>query len=284
MAIFTNQAILSYKNGAISSNVVTGEILEVLSATKNALLETYTTGDVVTYVIGIFNSGSTTLSGITVVDDLGAYSFGDTSAIPLTYIGDSLAYYQNGVLQPRPTVTSGGTNLTVTGITIPANGYAQLIYQTRVNEFAPIVVGGQITNTATVTSGGENVTAQETITAAEAPLLGITKGLTPGTVTENGQLTYTFTVQNFGNTAAEADDALVITDTFDPILNPIAVSYNGTMWTEGVEYNYDPSTGVFSTVPGNITVPAATFAQDPVTGEYNVVPGSVTLTVSGTVS
>lgn len=284
MAIFTNQAILSYRNGAVSSNIVTGEIVEVLSATKNALLDTYATGDVVTYVISIFNSGNAPLSGVTVTDDLGVYPFGSTSAVPLTYISGSLAYYQNGVIQPQPAITSSGTNLTVSGITIPANGYVQLIYQTRVNEFAPVAAGGQITNTATVTSGGESVTAQETITATESPLLGIIKGLTPGTVTENGQLTYTFTVQNFGNTAAEADDALVITDTFDPILDPITVTYNGTVWTEGVEYNYDPATGVFSTIPGNITVPAATFTQDPVTGEFNVTPGSVTLTVNGTVA
>ena len=284
MAIFTNQAILSYRNGAVSSNVVTGEILEVLSATKNALLDTYATGDVVTYVVGIYNSGTTPLSGVTVTDDLGAYSFGSTSAVPLTYIGNSLAYYQNGVLQPTPTVTSSGTNLTVSGITVPASGYAQLIYQVRVNEFAPVAVGGQITNTATVASGGESVTAQETITAAEAPLLGIVKGLTPGTVTENGQLTYTFTVQNFGNTAAGVDDALVITDVFDPILDPITVVYNGTAWTEGVEYNYDPTTGTFTTTAGSITVPAATITQDPVTGEYNVTPGSVTLSVNGTVA
>lgn len=284
MAIFTNQAILSYRNGAVSSNVVTGEILEVLSATKNALLDTYATGDVVTYVVGIYNSGTTPLSGVTVTDDLGAYSFGSTSAVPLTYIGSSLAYYQNGVLQPTPTVTSSGTNLTVSGIIVPAGGYAQLIYQVRVNEFAPVAVGGQITNTATVSSGGESVTAQETITAAEAPLLGIVKGLTPGTVTENGQLTYTFTVQNFGNTAAGVDDALVITDVFDPILDPITVVYNGTAWTEGVEYNYDPTTGTFTTTAGSITVPAATITQDPVTGEYNVTPGSVTLSVNGTVA
>jgi uncharacterized repeat protein (TIGR01451 family) len=283
MAIFTNQAILSYRNGAVSSNIVTGEILEVLSATKNALLDTYTTGDVVSYVISIFNSGNTPLSGVSVTDDLGVYSFGATSAVPLTYIGNSLAYYQNGILQPQPTVTSSGTDLVVSGLTIPANGYAQLIYQVRVNEFAPVAIGGQITNTATVTSCGESVTAQETITAAEAPLLGIIKGLTPCTVTENGQLTYTFTVQNFGNTAAEFGDALVITDTFDPVLNPITVTYNGTAWAEGVEYNYDPVTGVFSTVAGSVTVPAATITQDPITGEFNVTPGSATVTVTGTV-
>ena len=282
MAIFTNQAILSYRNGAVSSNIVTGEIVEVLTATKDALLDTYSTGDTVTYVVGIFNSGNTPLTGVTITDDLGAYPFGATTLVPLTYVNGSMSYYVNGILQPTPTVIVG-TNLVVSGLTVPANGYAQLIYQVRVNEFAPVAVGGQIVNTVTATSCGEIATAQEIITVAQTPILAITKGINPTTVSENGQLTYTFTVQNLGNTEAGALDALVITDVFDPALDPITVTYNGTLWTEGVEYNYDPVSGLFTTVAGNITVPAATFTQDPVTGEWNVTPGIATLVVTGTV-
>ena len=261
MAIFTNQAILSYRNGAVSSNIVTGEIIEVLTVTKDSLLDTYSTGDTVTYVVGLFNSGSTPLTGVTVTDDLGAYPFGATTLVPLTYVNGSMSYYVNGILQPTPTVTVG-TNLVVSGLTIPAGGYAQLIYQVRVNEFAPVAVGGEIVNTVTATSGGELATASETITVAQTPILAITKGINPTTVSENGQLTYTFTVQNLGNTAAVVGDALVITDVFDPALDPITATYNGTLWTEGVEYNYDPVSGLFTTVAGNITVPAATFTQD----------------------
>ena len=282
MAIFTNQATLSYRNGAVSSNVVTGEILETLSATKQSLLDTYSSGDTVTYVINIFNSGATPVNGVTVTDNLGAYPFNSTSLVPLTYLDGSLNYYQNGVLQPDPTVNVG-TALTVSNITVPANGYAQLVYQTRINEFAPIGIGGQITNLATVTNGGETTTANETITANEAPILGINKGMSPTTVTENGQLTYTFTIQNFGNTEAGVSDALSITDVFDPILDPIAVTYNGAPLTAGADYSYDPATGLFTTVAGVITVPAATLVQDPVTGEFNVTPGTALITVTGTV-
>ena len=46
---------------------------------------------------------------------------------------------------------------------------------------------------------------------------------------------------------------------------------------------YDEATGVFTTVPSRITVPAATVTQDPVTGAFTTVPGNVTLTVTGTV-
>ena len=282
MAIFTNQAVLSYRNGAVSSNVVTGEIVEVLSATKNALVDTYSSGDTVTFVVGLFNSGNTPLTGVTLTDDLGPYTFGGSTLVPLTYVTGSVNYYVDGVLQATPTVNVG-TSLTVSNLTVPANGYAQIIYQARVNEFAPVAIGGQIINNVTASSGSESATAQETITVAQAPLLGINKGVDPATVSENGTLTYTFTPQNFGNTSADVADALVVTDTFDPILDPITVTYNGVVWTQGVEYNYDSTTGAFTTVAGNITLPAATFAQDPVTGEWNVTPGVATLTVVGPV-
>lgn len=284
MAIFTNQATLSYRNGAVSSNVVTGEIIEVLSVVKNAPVDVYSAGDTVTYVVSILNSGTTASTGVSVVDDLGAYQFGSGVLVPLTYIDGSVAYYSNGVLQPAPQVTSG-PNLTISGITVPAGGSVILVYEARVNQYAPLNAGGEILNTATVIGNGvcEGLTAQETITVNSDPILGINKSMSPSTVAENGQLTYTFTVQNFGNAAAVATDNLTVTDTFAPILDPIVVTYNGVTWTAGVEYQYDSTTGSFATIPSNVTVPAATFIQDPETGEWNVIPGVSTITVTGTV-
>ena len=284
MAIFTNQATLSYRNGTVNSNTVTGEILEALSVSKNALLDTYSRGDVITYVISIINSGDSDVNGVSVSDDLGAYPFNDTALVPLTYVEGSVAYYLDGVLQPDPAVNVG-TALTFSNITVPANGNAVLIYQARVNGFAPLGDGGEISNTATVSGTGicNDLVAVETVSASSAPTLGITKEIFPSTVTENGQLTYTFTVQNFGNAEAGEDDALAINDTFEPSLDPITVTYNGVVWTEGVEYNYNPATGVFATVPGNITVPATTYMQDPATGEWSVLPGTSVLVVTGNV-
>ena len=45
MARFTNVATLSYNGGAAESNVVTGEILETLSAGKTAMSDDYTARD-----------------------------------------------------------------------------------------------------------------------------------------------------------------------------------------------------------------------------------------------
>ncbi|MBQ8345958.1 MAG: hypothetical protein IJY42_06820, partial [Clostridia bacterium] len=78
------------------------------------------------------------------------------------------------------------------------------------------------------------------------------------------------------------DDATV-TDTFSPILSNLAVTFNGTPWSEPANYTYDETTGEFATVPGQITVPAATYTRDPETGIWTITPGTVTLVVRGTV-
>ena len=100
---------------------------------------------------------------------------------------------------------------------------------------------------------------------------------------DNEPLTYTFVIRNFGNTATVVTDDVTVTDTFDPILNPITVTLDGTTLVEGTDYTYDATTGAFATIPGRITIPAATYTRDPDTGEWIINPGQVTLTVVGTV-
>ncbi|MBP3378672.1 MAG: hypothetical protein J6L96_07980 [Clostridia bacterium] len=282
MATFYNQATLSYSGGVVNSNITTGEIIEVLSASKTAVVNEYSQGSDVTYVINIVNSGNTAFTGLTVTDDLGAYTFGTETLRPLDYVDGSLNYFINGVIQPTPTVTSGN-ELVISGINVPAGGVVTLIYTARVNNFAPPSVGGEIVNTAVVSGGGiTDITVTETVTAAVEPLLTITKSVSPSTVAENGQITYTFVIQNIGNTAATATDNVVVTDTFDPILSGLSVTYNGTAWTSPDNYTYDETTGQFTTVLGEITVPEATYAQD-AAGNWVIDPGVAVITVTGTI-
>lgn len=284
MAQFTNQAQLSYNNATINSNVAVGEVLEVLSAAKTAVTETYTAGDTVTYVVSAVNAGTTPVGGITVNDNLGAYQFGETTLYPLTYVDGSVRLYINGVLQTAPTVEAGPP-LVVSGITIPAGGNMVLIYETVVNSFAPLGDGDSIVNTATVTSGGVStpIVVTETVTPVTDPLLTITKSINPVPVAENGIVTYTFVIRNNGNAPADAAANVTLTDTFDPILTDLTVLLNGVALSEGSGYTYAVTDGEFATVPGVITVPAATYAQDPVSGVWSVTPGVTTLTVSGTI-
>ena len=279
MAIFTNQATLVYNGGSANSNIAVGEILEVLSADKTAVEGTYAPGELVTYVITIRNTGTGAFTNLTVTDDLG----GGVNA-PLTYEGGTVLYFVNGVPQIAPAVTPGAP-LVFTGINVPANGNAVIIYQARANEFAPPLPGGTIVNTVTITGGGlaTPITATETVTAQSGPDLSITKTITPAQVADNGRVTYTFLLQNNGNEALVATDDAAVTDLFDPILSNLTVTLNGTVLAEGTGYTYNEATGQFATVPGVITVPAATFTQDPVTGEYTRTPGLATLTVTGTI-
>lgn len=284
MAVFFNQASLSYDGNTVNSNIVSGEIVGVLTATKTAVSETYNGEDTITYVVSLLNSGSSQLTGLTVTDNLGEYVQGGLTLTPLDYVEGSILYYENGVLQAAPTVIAG-TDLVISGITVPANGNTTLVYQAIANGTAPLAVGSTITNTVTVTGGGlvNPVTAEETITAQSGARLSITKALSPTTVTENGEISYTFVIENRGNTPIVATDNAVVTDTFDPILENLQVTFNGEVWVEGTNYTYNEATGVFATVPGPITVPAATYTQNPTTGEYTVTPGVSVLTVTGNI-
>ena len=283
MATFTNQATLTYNGNIINSNIATGELVEVLSATKTAVVETYTQGQEVTYVINIVNSGTLTYTGLSITDDLGAYVFGVDVLVPLTYVGGSVKYYVNGVLQPSP-VVNAGPPLVISGLTVPAGGVATIIYVVTANQYASPEIEGNIVNNATISGGGiTEITVSETVNAETEAELTITKNISPTSVTENGRLTYTFTIQNIGNTPADIADAIVVTDTFNPILTDLAVTFNGATWTTPANYSYNSATGVFSTVAGQITVPAATYTQDPATGIWITEPGVSVLTVTGTV-
>lgn len=284
MATFTNQATLSYNNTVTNSNITTGEILEVLSASKTALVDTYTANDKVTYVVSIVNSGISEISGVTLDDNLGSYTLGTADYYPLRYVDGSLRLFVNGALQPAPAVTPGPP-LAVSGISIPAGGNATVIYEADITEYAPLTENSTIVNEASV--NGQGVTSpaliSDTVAAASEPDLAVSKSLSPTTITENSRLTYSFIIQNYGNAEADAADNAVITDTFDPVLSDLAVTFNGTPWTEGVNYTYDAGTGAFRTLNGQMTVPAATFEQNPDTGVWNTDPGVSTLVISGTV-
>ena len=282
MAIFTNQATLTYNGSTTNSNIAYGEILDVLTATKTAVEGSYTPGELVTYVVTLRNTGSTALTGLTVTDDLGGYTFNGNTLYPLTYEAGSALLFVNGALQPAPTVTAGPP-LVVSGISIPGGGDAVVVYQARVNQFA--APAGTIDNTVTITGNGITtpITATETVPASVAAALSITKSITPTQVVDNDRVTYTFVIQNTSNQPVVATDNAVITDTFDPILTDLAVTFNAAAWTQGVQYNYNEATGLFTTVPGQIVVPAATYTQDPVSGAYSVTPGIATLIVTGTI-
>lgn len=283
MATFFNRATLTYGTNSISSNTVSGEILQTLTVTKTASNDVYALGDIITYAIALVNSGATNLTNLTLTDDLGRFAIDeDLSVTPLDYVLGSLLYYVNGVLQPTPPITTASP-LSFSGISIPAGGDAVIIYNATPNEYAPLTTGSTIVNTVTISGNSAlgDITAEETISVANAPLLSILKSLSPEAVTENGTVTYTLLIENRGNAPVTSD--LVVSDIFNPILENITVTYNGAVWSEGVSYTYDEVTGAFASLPGAITLPAATYTTDPDTGVVTVIPGSSVIRVTGTI-
>lgn len=287
-AQFTNQAKLTYDNITVNSNIASGEIVDELAASKTAVLPSYNgADDSVTYVINIVNSGVTAYTGLTITDNLGQYEFttGETATDlhPLTYIDGSILYYINGVQQTAPAVTASATFLVISGINVPAGGNATVIYEARTNSFAPLAAQSSITNTAVISGNNlTDLTVSETVNVAQTRELSITKSVSPSVVQDNGTLTYTFLIQNTGNSALTTENNAVISDVFDPVLDNITVTFNGTAWVKDTNYTYSETDGVFTTAANQLSVDAATISQN-ADGSWSVTPSISTLVISGTI-
>ena len=179
MAIFTNQATLTYNGSSTNSNIAYGELLEVLAATKTAVEGSYMPGELVTYVVTLRNTGNAPLTGLVVTDNLGGYDFNGTTVYPLTYEDGSVVLFANGVPQAAPTVVAGPP-LVFSGITVPAGGDTVIVYQAQANAYANPAVGGTVENTVTVTGDGLStpITATETVNADAGAMLSISKSMT----------------------------------------------------------------------------------------------------------
>lgn len=281
--IITNQASIAYRyndrTASAVSNIATATLNDPLSVEKVSLETVYRPGDEITYVITITNSGSSALAGVSVADDLGTYTVGNTTVTPLTYTGPAI-FFIDGVYGGNATPTVGADGISFGPITLGAGSVAQVIYKATVNQNAPIVEGGQIINTATATaSGSAPVSDSNTITVDSYADVTITKTMTPSDVSEGDALTYTFVISNFGN--AEATD-IVLTDAFDPAPENITVQLNGTV-VPATDYDY--VNGVLTLPNGTsttqLTLPPATVTVDPTTGEVTVTPSTLTVTVTG---
>ncbi|MBR4906715.1 MAG: DUF11 domain-containing protein [Clostridia bacterium] len=281
MAIITNQANLTYTYGtttaSVASNVATAEMSAALSASKRVLDESYRLGSDLTYILSFENVGSSAITNLSVLDDLGAYTpEGATAPVqPLTYTGPA-ALYIDGVFSAEltPAVQDGGVLFTIPEI--PAGSNAMLVYQTTVNGFAPLTPGSEIENTASVgTTDPQTVSA--TVPAASYADVSITKEMAPDPVSTGDTMTVTFTIENRGN--ADATD-LQLTDDFPLALTDVSVTVNGAPMTD---FTFENST---LTVPSGtqttLSVPAAAFTQDE-TGAVTVVPGKLTVVLTGMV-
>ena len=283
MAEFYNQASLSFRGVLANSNRTAGVISGGSAFDKIAVSQVYSPGARIVYALSVTNDTDAPMDGLTVSDDLGAYLFDAQTLYPLQFAENSLRFFLNGVLQPADALTvTPGPPLEIAGLSLPAGANAVLVYEAEVTAFAPMGEGAQIVNTATLDGGSLPLTAQATVPAAQTAVLSIAKSMDPLEIAENGQLTYTFVLQNTGTAATTPADAVALTDVFEPTLSGLVVTLDGAALTEGTDYTYGAASGTFTTVPGAITVPGAAFAQTP-TGEWIMTPGAAVLRVTGTI-
>lgn len=287
----TNRATVSYSANGVAgtavSNLATATLQGPLNITKASMESSYRANSVLTYILTLDNTAATPLTNVTVTDNLGTFSYQPdvsvpaVSVTPLSYVGPSRLYI-GGTFSQLLTPTATNDSVSYTLPTIPANSTAMIIYDVAANANAPLAAESAIANTATATATGfaEPVTATHSVSAASYADVRIIKSMTPDPVTEGSNLTYTFTIYNYGNTAAEN---VVLTDTFTPApAAPLAVTVNGT---DAAASDYTYSGGVFtlpSTTGTAITVPAATVTTSS-TGAVSVSPGTTVVTITGVI-
>jgi uncharacterized repeat protein (TIGR01451 family) len=189
----------------------------------------------------------------------------------------------NGEFSSLLDATVGNDSVIFEIESIPARGNAQIIYRTRVNEFACFSIGATVTNTACAEFDcscpcEETACDSFTVTVDEYADLRVTKTACPNPVACGERLGYTIDIYNYGNTDA---DEIIITDVFDPALEDISVALNGeTLLSD--KYRYVGGVLTISRATGSdITVPAATCSRDAETSRINIIPGKATVAVSG---
>lgn len=281
MKTFTNEATVNYNGITLNSNEVTGFILDQIIITKVAVKNVYSENENIVYIVTARNTTSKDIGGLSLKDDLGMYKDGYKYRVPLTYVDETLKYYVNGELVCKKTPFSKSPFM-VTGLTIPAGGNIVLVYETHINEYAKLGEKDYITNTAEIFNYEYNVECQETVRTANVPILSIIKSLNPTFIKKDREITYTFIIENRGNTKAGKDADIVLEDTFNPQLKNIKVTLNNQCLTFKKDYDYNAVTGEFKTTKGLITVPSAQFKTD-LQGRTVVKPGKTVVQVTGIV-
>ena len=281
-----NQASIRYNysgagTGTAVSNTVTTNLLDryTLAATKTPLSSTFSPRENVTYVIRVENNGSGDLYNVTIADDLGGGA--DT---PLVYNPASLRAYVDSIPVTISPVVQGGTLTAVLPAPLPAGTAAILVYTAQVRPDVDFILQS-ITNTVAVTANGGSaagpavtVTPSPTATLLRDSYAEVTlyKEADKQSVMAGEPLTYTFTLTNQGNQAA---DSVTLTDQLPTgfSVTQVSVSAGGatTVLAPG-DYTVaaDNTITIPSTTGKAITVPAATVAA----------PGIATVAITGTVA
>ena len=286
----SNQAALSYEYGTlkntVNSNIATAVLQDPINTDKTSLENTYYLDDDISYILSTVNNSQSEITNITVTDNLGTYTVADTQEVtPLNYIGPANMYL-NGEFSSTITPVITDNSITFTIDSLPANSNIVIIYKAKINNEAPLELNSTITNTASWSIDGikSGITQSNTITVQETPDIKILKTMSPNPIVNGQEMTYNFTIENYGNVAATN---LTLSDTFNPAPETIQVYYNDTL-VSPLNYTYSNGTltipaSTSSTSSFSIEIGPATFTQDQTTGTVTVTPAVSTITVVGAI-
>ncbi|MCB0171496.1 MAG: DUF11 domain-containing protein [Anaerolineae bacterium] len=207
-----------------------------LAVTKTAAPEPVRSGEVLSYTIVIFNSGSDEATWVTINDPLPA----NTQFIP-------------GSVSITPPAAGGATGsppVIADDLTIAAGTAVTVTYNVRVGSQTPD--GTIITNTASVTGTQVYTPAIDTVTSTvflPNPAINIVKH-GPAIAQVGSSIVFTFTVSNAGNTPL---DNVVIEDN---VVSPVSLVNNGdgdAVLDQGETWLYSAGYYIPLTSPATIT-------------------------------
>lgn len=281
-----NQATLNYTSGtsnvSTSSNTASITMQGPLEITKDSLETGYKINERITYNVFLTNTSASTLTGITIIDNLGTHELAAARSItPLTYTGPAKVFVDHtSSAAIAGTVSVNKDFVTFNYDSLAPGSTIMLQYTVKVNEYAEAVIGtSQITNLASATATGVNtpVTATHTLPLASYADVLIEKSMSPDPVVDGSILTYTFDISNFGTIDATE---VSLRDSFNPSPEISSVIVDNTTTTDythiGGLFLYPGSESTY-----NYTIPKATFTKDAATGLVSVVPGKSSITVKG---
>ena len=287
MATIENFATVQFTSAGVTttrvSNLAEIGLESAISFSKTTVGDTYDADGTVTYILSATNTSGAAINNITVIDDLGTFLFGGTTELtPLSFLEPAVLLINGANSSSLLTVdTSTAGSVSFTFPTLAAGATANIIYNARVTDFAPLEESSTIVNTATLTSDSDcaDGSATATVTVNSAANVSVIKQMSPNPVVCGSTVTYTIRIYNYGNIPAEN---LTLTDTFNPAPTNITVSANGTLLNP-TDYTYVD--GLLTVPPADrgITLPAATFSRDETTGEVIVTPGLIEYVITGTI-
>ena len=284
MATIENFATVSYTSGGVAttrtSNIAEIELNSSLGFTKETLGDTYTVGKPITYILSMTNDSSAPITGISVTDDLGTFTFDTLELTPLDYTEPALLLINGQDSTALLTVVATETDVTFSFPSLAPGATANIIYNATPNEFASPAQQSTISNEAELISDNDcaSGTANATVTVANAADVEVVKSMCPNPVVCGEAVTYTIRIFNYGNIDAED---VVLTDTFSPQPQNITVRRNGVV-LDATGYTYIDGTLTVPATDGD-TVPASTFSRNAETGVVTTSPGIVEYVISGTI-